>query len=71
MKQEREFHGLFFGLCGLFCFHVAFIHIKTGDNWRITNGRGARPLNIYIYIWQENILWKLNAIILTDISSPF
>ena len=27
----------------LFCFHVAFIHIKTGGNWRVTNGRGARP----------------------------
>ena len=45
--------------------------LKREDNWRITNGRGARPLNIYIYIWQENILWKLNAIILTDISGPF
>ena len=28
---------------GLLCFHVSLILIKTGENWKITNGRGARP----------------------------
>ena len=41
-KKNQNFMAYFLAF-GLFCFHVAFIHIKTGENWRITNGRGARP----------------------------
>ena len=41
-KKNQNFMAYFWAF-GLFCFHVAFIHIKTGENRRITNGRGARP----------------------------
>ena len=33
--MERENSVAYFLAFGLFCFHVAFIHIKTGENWRI------------------------------------
>ena len=41
-KKRKNFMAYVLAF-GLFCFHVAFIHIKMGENWRITNGRGARP----------------------------
>ena len=43
--MERENFVDYFLAFGLFCFHMAFIHIKTGENWRIRNGRGAHPHN--------------------------
>ena len=43
-RKKRENFMAYFLAFGLFCFHVAFIRIKMGENWRITNGRGARPI---------------------------
>ena len=48
-RKKRKNFMVYFLAFGLFCFHVAFIHIKTGENWRMTNGRGARPF-LYINI---------------------
>ena len=42
-RKKRENFMAYFLAFGLFCFHMAFIHIKMGENWRITNRRGARP----------------------------
>ena len=43
-RKKRENFMAYFLAFGLFCFHVALILIKTGENWKITNGRGARPV---------------------------
>ena len=42
-RKKRENFMAYFLAFGLFCFHVSLILIKTGENWKITNGRGARP----------------------------
>ena len=43
VKRERKLRGLFLSLGFVVC-HVSFIGVKTGENWRYYNGRGARPL---------------------------
>ena len=57
--MERENFVAYFLAFGLFCFHMAFIHIKTGENWRIRNGRGAHPHNYCFQLFSMSTFLSL------------
>ena len=52
-RKKRENFMAYFLVFRLFCFHVAFIHIKMRENWRITNGTGARRENLVFRLFLE------------------
>ena len=61
-KKLREKSGIWrviFLTLGFVACHVSFIGVKTWENWRCHNGRGAHPFVNNVFFYQSITRWKI------------